>query len=401
LRKSFYRLPGQAPEKTEHGILLITARNIKEGSLDFSEAEYIDSENYEEWMSRGLPVEGDVLLTTEAPLGNVAQFPGGDKYALAQRVITLRGAENKLDNSYLMYFFLSSMGKRALSIRSSGTTAIGIRQTELRKVEIALPPIREQRRIARVLKHWSCAIDYTKKLIAAKVLRKRGLMQQLLNGKRRFQEFAEREWEEVKLSDVFERVTRKNDEGNTNVVTVSAQRGFVRQNEFFNRLVASENTGGYFLVKRGEFCYNKSYTNDYAWGATKRLKDFEKAVVTTLYICFRIKDEARHSGDFLEQLFEACLLDRGLTKIAHEGGRAHGLLNVTPFDFFNLKITIPTYAEQVAIAKILQTADREIDLLKKQLVALKRQKRGLMQKLLTGQIRVKVNKDEAAVVEAG
>jgi type I restriction enzyme S subunit len=288
-----------------------------------------------------------------------------------------------------------------LSCAKQTTNLASINSTQLKEFPVLLPPIAEQDRLIQIFNCWNASIVQTETLLASKRELKRGLMEQLLNGKRRFQEFAERDWEEVKLSDVFERVTRKNDEGNTNVVTVSAQRGFVRQNEFFNRLVASENIGGYFLVKRGEFCYNKSYTNDYAWGATKRLKDFEKAVVTTLYICFRIKDEARHSGDFLEQLFEACLLDRGLTKIAHEGGRAHGLLNVTPFDFFNLKVTIPTYAEQVAIAKVLQTADREIDLLKKQLDALKRQKHGLMQKLLTGQIRVKADDIEAAVVEAG
>jgi type I restriction enzyme, S subunit len=274
-------------------------------------------------------------------------------------------------------------------ITRQGVGRFKLTKDALLNLPILIPPIPEQEKIIKVLSTWDRRIELTTNLIKAKRNLKRALMQHLLTGKRRFQEFVGQPWEEFQLVDVFERVTRKNDEGNTNVVTISAQRGFVRQDEFFNRIVASENLAGYFLVKKGEFCYNKSYTNDYAWGATKRLKEFEKAVVTTLYICFRIKDESRHSGDFLEQLFEACMLDKGLTKIAHEGGRAHGLLNVTPSDFFSLKITIPGYDEQVAIAKVLQAADREIELLKKQLDALKRQKRSLMQKLLTGQIRVK------------
>ncbi|HZG51289.1 MAG TPA: restriction endonuclease subunit S [Pyrinomonadaceae bacterium] len=306
--------------------------------------------------------------------------------------------EDKTSSEFLFYF-LAYNYEQIRKLGHGGNQA-NLNGELIRSIEILLPPYKEQIGIATILRQWDRAISRTGTLIAAKVKRKRGLMQQLLTGKRRFPKFADRAWEELKLSDVFERVTRKNNEGNTNVVTVSAQRGFVKQNEFFNRLVASENLDGYFLIKEGEFCYNKSYTNNYAWGATKRLKGFEKAVVTTLYICFRVKDEASHSGDFLEQLFEACLLDKGLTKIAHEGGRAHGLLNVTPSDFFNLVITIPSYDEQVAIAQILQTADREIDLLKKQLDALKRQKRGLMQKLLTGQIRVKVDDFEAAAVEA-
>ena len=193
---------------------------------------------------------------------------------------------------------------------------------------------------------------------------------------------------------MFNRVTRKNSEDNTNVVTISAQRGFVRQTDFFNKAVASEIIDNYFLVEKGEFCYNKSYSNGYPWGATKRLNGFDKAVVTTLYICFGLKNPQKNSGDFFEQYFEANLLDRGLTKIAHEGGRAHGLLNVTPSDFFSLKITIPSFEEQAAIAQVLQVADKEIQLLKAKTDKLREQKKGMMQVLLTGKKRLKIEEHE-------
>jgi len=222
-------------------------------------------------------------------------------------------------------------------------------------------------------------------------LQKKWLMQKLLTGKKRLYKFEKEKWEETSLGDLFERVTKKNAEQNTNVVTISAQRGFVRQTDFFNKSIASEIVDNYFLVEKGEFCYNKSYSNGYPWGATKRLKDFEKAVVTTLYICFGLKNTQKNSGDFFEHFFEANLLDKGLTKIAHEGGRAHGLLNVTPSDFFSLKITIPTYGEQIAIAQVLITADKEIQLLKTKAEKLKEQKKGLMQVLLTGKKRLVIN----------
>jgi len=214
-------------------------------------------------------------------------------------------------------------------------------------------------------------------------------MQQLLTGKKRLKGFSG-EWKKISLSDIFDRVTRKNDEKNTNVVTISAQRGFVKQEDFFNKIVASEILDNYFLVEKGEFCYNKSYSNGYPWGATKRLNDFDKAVVTTLYICFQIKDEKNNLGDFFEQFFEANLLDSGLTQIAHEGGRAHGLLNVTPNDFLNLKITIPSFKEQIAIAQVLKAFDKENQLLNTKLEKLKEQKKGLMQVLLTGKKRLKL-----------
>ena len=128
-------------------------------------------------------------------------------------------------------------------------------------------------------------------------------MQNLMSGKKRLKGFEKKKWEEPTMGDVFERVTRKNSEQNTNVVTISAQRGFVRQTDFFTKTIASDIIDNYFLVEKGEFCYNKSYSNGYQWGATKRLKDFEKAVVTTLYICFGLKNSQQNSGDFFEQYF--------------------------------------------------------------------------------------------------
>jgi type I restriction enzyme, S subunit len=214
-------------------------------------------------------------------------------------------------------------------------------------------------------------------------------MQQLLTGKKRLKGF-EGEWEDAKMAEIFNRVTRKNIEGNTTVVTISAQRGFVMQTDFFNKNIASDITDNYFLVAKGEFCYNKSYSNGYPWGATKRLTQFEKAVVTTLYICFGIKNEKQNSASFFEHFFEGGLLNKGLMKIAHEGGRAHGLLNVTPSDFFNLKIRIPLIEEQTAIASFLNTSEKQVQTHRRRLAALQQQKKGLMQVLLTGKVRVKM-----------
>lgn len=215
-------------------------------------------------------------------------------------------------------------------------------------------------------------------------------MQQLLTGKKRFAGF-EGEWKEENLEHVFKRITRKNTENNTNVVTISAQKGLVKQDEFFNKTVASETLDHYFLLKHGEFAYNKSYSNGYPMGAIKRLNGLEKAVVTTLYICFALKNHAWSCSNFFEHYFESGRLIPGLMKVANEGGRAHGLLNVTPRDFFNLKIRTPEFQEQQRIASVLSAADTEIETHQKQLAALKEQKKGLMQQLLTGKKRVKID----------
>ena len=213
-------------------------------------------------------------------------------------------------------------------------------------------------------------------------------MQQLLTGKKRMKGYCG-EWKIIKLGNIAERITRKNEENNKNVVTISAQRGFVVQTDFFNKSVASETLENYFLVHKDEFCYNKSYSNGYPMGAIKRLKSFDKAVVTTLYICFRLKEKPQTNIDFFEQYCESGLLNKELVKVANEGGRAHGLLNVTPSDFFNMHMRVPSINEQNAIALVLVTADKEIELANEKLARLQEEKRGLMQVLLTGKKRVK------------
>ena len=327
--------------------------------------------------------KGNLLLVTRTGVGKVAITPFD--IAISQDLTGLFLNKKIIDVIFAFYFFDGS--ESILKKLNQGTSINGITRNVLEAIKIPLPPLPEQKAIAQLLSTWDDAITKTQSLIAKKEQRKKWLMQNLLTGKKRLKGF-ERKWKEVRLKDLFDRVTRKNNVVNKNVVTISAQRGFVKQTDFFKKSIASELLDNYFLVEKGEFCYNKSYSNGYPWGATKRLKDFDKAVVTTLYICFGIKDNNKTSGDFFEHFFEANLLDKGLMKIAHEGGRAHGLLNVTPGDFFELKITVPNYDEQNAIAGVLKDADIETQLLKNKMEKLKEQKKGLMQVLLTGKKRL-------------
>ncbi|EMS33170.1 Type I restriction-modification system, specificity subunit S [Mariniradius saccharolyticus AK6] len=340
--------------------------------------------------ARRIVKQGDILMSTVRPnLQAFSLIRNEVKDLIASTGFAVITAKN-CSNEFLFQYLFSSGIERQFYQLLVGSNYPAINSSDVRKLKIPLPPLPEQRAIAQVLGKMDEAIQTTERLISQKELRKKWLMQNLLTGKMRLKGF-EREWREYKLSDLFDRVTRKNIEGNTTVVTISAQRGFVRQTDFFNKNIASEITDNYFLVEKGEFCYNKSYSNGYPWGATKRLKDFDKAVVTTLYICFGIKESGEADPEFFEQFFEANQLDKGLTKIAHEGGRAHGLLNVTPSDFFSLKIKIPDFEEQTAIARVLQTADQEISLLKAKADKLREQKKGMMQVLLTGRVRVKLN----------
>ncbi|CAG9294966.1 restriction endonuclease subunit S [Celerinatantimonas diazotrophica] len=304
--------------------------------------------------------------------------------------------KNDQEPTFHFNFLLSQYENiRAMSNSAGQSNLSG---TLVKAIRVPVPPLTEQKKIAQILSTWDKAITTTEQLLATGKQQKKALMQQLLTGKKRLLDkngvrFS-REWKVSKLSKLFERVTTKNNGQSTNVVTISGQHGLIRQEDFFKKTVASETLDGYFLLKQGQFAYNKSYSNGYPMGAIKRLNRYPDGVVTTLYICFELSDSDHADSDFWEHYFESGLLNQGLSQIAHEGGRAHGLLNVKPSDFFSLKVPIPSFEEQQKIATVLATADQEITGLQQKLNALKQEKKALMQQLLTGKRRVKV--EEAA-----
>lgn len=189
------------------------------------------------------------------------------------------------------------------------------------------------------------------------------------------------EWSVIRFNSLFKRLTRKNDENNQNVLTISAQQGLVSQMDYYNTLYASENKEGYSLLHRGDFSYNKSYSSEYAYGAIKRLDAYDKGIVSPLYICFTLQKGT--NSDFYLQYFEAGCFNREIYKIAQEGARNHGLLNVSTEDFFNSMLAFPPLAEQERIAEILMQCDKVIELKQKRIEEEKKKKKYLMQTLLS------------------
>ena len=174
----------------------------------------------------------------------------------------------------------------------------------------------------------------------------------------RFPEF-EGEWEKAKLSDITQRVSRKNKSiVSDRPLTISAQFGLIDQRDFFNKVVASENLEGYYLLKKGEFAYNKSYSNEHPWGVVKRLDLYEEGALSTLYICFECK---KANSDWLVHYFDSPKWNKQISEIAVEGARNHGLLNVSIEDFFKTYHFIPkTGKEQEKLANFLTLIDNRI-----------------------------------------
>ena len=150
-------------------------------------------------------------------------------------------------------------------------------------------------------------------------------------------------WEQRKLEDIANRVTRKNEGESDLPLTISSQYGLVDQRTFFNNQVASKDMSGYYLLRKGEFAYNKSTSGDSPWGAAKRLVRYEKGCVSTLYICFGL-DGA--DPDFLVTYYETDRWYKAVQMIAAEGARNHGLLNIAPNDFFDTALILPPSREE-------------------------------------------------------
>ncbi len=391
---------GQSVPKSETGVPLITARNVRFGYLDFSSQEYVDESQFEAWMSRGIPSPGDILFTTEAPLGMACKYPDEGKYAVAQRTVTLR-TNSHLDSEYLLYYLLSERGQRLIDIRSSGSTAKGIKSAELKKVNVLYPTsLPEQQKIAKILTTWDKAIDTTERLIDNSKQQKKALMQQLLTGKKRLlddegKQF-EGEWEEVRLEDHLE----------------SFQNGYAFKASHYEETGIPIITMGNIGLD-GKFNERLSKVN--YWSYDKALERYEvnngdlliamtdvtpdknligrMTIVTTdktFYLNQRvglIKPKPTLDKHFLRCLSNDVCWRRYSLAVSASGVQA----NMSTKDIKNGTIKLPSFKEQQKIAAVLTNADKEIELLEQQLADLQQEKKALMQVLLTGKKRVRID----------
>lgn len=255
-------------------------------------------------------------------------------------------------------------------------------KSTIEQIEINIPCIEEQQKIATFLSLLDSRIQTQNKIIEHLETLIQEVRNQLFKRKKRFiddngNSFPE--WKLFKLRDISERIVQKNSENNSNVLTISAQFGLISQLDFFNKSVSAKDISGYYLLQKNDFAYNKSYSNGYPMGAIKRLKSYDTGIVSTLYICFRFHTNV--NLEFMEQYLEGGNQNLEIEKIAQEGARNHGLLNVGIKDFFNIEINLPNLQEQNRIASFLSRIDLKIQTEKAILEQLKKQKKYLLRQM--------------------
>ena len=311
-------------------------------------------------------------------------------------LLTVKGSFNQQINSLTPnhdnnpYFLLTESklwSNQMKRMAASGTMQI-VNKAEFSEIKTMVPHYDEQKKIGDYFRNLDTLITLHQRKHKKLLSVKKSMLEKMFpqNGAKipeiRFEGFTD-DWEQRKLGDIVERITRKNENLESILpLTISAQYGLIDQNEFFDKRIASKDVSGYYLVRKGEFAYNKSTSSDAPWGAIKRLDRYESGVLSTLYIVFRILDEERIDSDYLVTYYDTDLWHKGVQAIAAEGARNHGLLNIAPADFFETTVSIPQdVEEQRKIGAYFKNLDCLISLHQRELDKLVNIKKSMLEKM--------------------
>lgn len=268
-----------------------------------------------------------------------------------------------------------------------GSVILHLKNENIKEVSIRIPKsIEEQRKIAAALAAYDEMIAVkTAKLETWQECKKR-MVKEIFGRTKRFKdddgnEFPE--WEEKTLGDVCVRVTKRNKGCKSNLpLTISAKDGIVDQKTYFNKIVASKNLENYYIIEKGEFAYNKSYSAGFKYGSIKRLDNYEDGVLSPIYICFSISDTNIVDSDYLVQYFDSMKWNDQMSVLCNEGVRNHGAINVKTEDFFAIRIPLPCMEEQQKIGSFLAEIDKEIQIQKEFIKTYAEGKRRMMMELM-------------------
>ena len=278
-------------------------------------------------------------------VGSIGYYKGVEN-VIVSSLYEVFQTDNYVNDRFLWHWLKSDEFPRWIEKLQEGSVRLYFYYDKLCECQLYMPSLEEQEKIATFLDD----LDHLITLHHRKYMK--------------YADLSVFDWEQRKLVDLVDRVTRKNQDLVSELpLTISAQYGLIDQNEFFDKRVASKDVSGYYLIENGEFAYNKSTSTDAPWGAIKRLDRYKNGVLSTLYIVFGIKENNPVDSDFLVSYYSTNLWHKGIHEIAAEGARNHGLLNIAPADFFETKLMIPQdIEEQKKIGKYFEELERLITL---------------------------------------
>lgn len=338
----------------------------------------------------GYTHDGENILIAEDGASDTDVYPvriTRGKIWVNNHAHVLRGINGVMSNPFLLYALLKTdfskilVGgtRHKLTTKALNSTIISFTQDE-----------KEQKAITQTLSLFDTTISQRETELEKLKNIKRALLEKLFpqDGQSipaiRFKGF-EGKWENRRLKDIATRITRKNiGLESTLPLCISAQLGLVSQTEYYNNVVVGANLANYFLIKKGEFAYNKSAAGEYPMGAVKCLKSPDKGILSTLYIVFALKDDI--DADYVQAHYETKPWQDDVKKRVAVGARNHGLLNISPEDFFDSLVVIPhNNDEQKKVGQILAKLSQTISLRERQLTLLKHTKQALLEQMFVNE----------------
>lgn len=346
--------------------------------LSLTVKKHISQEGLKNSAAKIIP-KNSLVIVTRVGVGKLVV--NTQEIATSQDFLSLSGIKG---NSRFLAYSLYSLLKK-ITQRVQGTSIKGITKTDFLKEAIFVPSLEEQEKIS------SCMVEVDKLITLHQ--RKLNRFQKIRTTflQKMFSKNGETkpairltgfnaDWEQEKLQNFAVRITRKNiKKQNNRPLTISAQHGLVDQTVYFNNRVAAQDVSNYYLIKKGEFAYNRSTSKDAPVGAVRRLVDYEEGVLSTLYLVFSITDPQHVDPNYLSYFFETTGWHSWILERAAEGARNHGLLNVSSQDFLSLPVMLPSsLEEQQKIGEFFQKIDDCIILLERQADLLKQIKSSLL-----------------------
>lgn len=372
------RLPkGYVLQSSANGYPYITVADMKNGGVNLNSIKYAPIEVVEKIKNYTISCKDIYITVVGSTLGSIGIIPEELDGALltenADKITDL-----KVNQKYLLFVLDSPIFQNIISNERTVNAQPKLAINKINNFVIPVPPEIEQQKIAEILSTWDKTIDLKEKLIEEKKLQKKGIMKKLLTGEVRFPGF-ESEWNEVKLGDVIKEINIKTTENNQYPVLTSSRQGIFLQEEYFNKSVASSDNSGYKVIKKGQFTY-RTMSDD---GSFKfnQLTEHEVGVVSPAYVVF---EAINIDPIYLKFLMDDYSFNEHIIKVTQGGTR----LSLKYNSLSQFVLNIPAPHEQKAISEIFKTVDRGVHLLEFELKALKLQKKGLMQMLLTGIVRV-------------
>lgn len=350
--------------------------------LGHQEQKFVDEKSYTFLRKSNLFGNEILMANIGANVGETWLMPEVSLPAtIAPNMIVIRADNNKVLYNFLFYYTHSPLGVSKLKELIAGSGHPKINKGELKTLVVPVPPLIEQKAIAHILGLMDSTINKNNQFIAKKELQKKWLMRNLLTGKKRLKEFSE-EWKEIHIKDVSKEVSIRNKADNQlTVLSCTKYDGLVPSLEYFGRKIFSDDVSTYKVVPKNHFAYATNHIEEGSIGYQETL---EEALISPMYTVFKT-DSSINDNFFYKLLKSHKLVYQYKNRMEGSIDRRGGLR----WDGFSIiKVQIPSYKEQTAIAEVLQSADKEIQLLKSKTEKLREQKKGLMQVLLTGRKRL-------------